>query len=95
MNGKVIAITQFVTAADVMQALQCSRSTAYEHLRRAAGRLPGDRGMLRVAMATWERYAERTFGGVPTRLKPSGVASRGPVEQSPIRITRPRRPRKQ
>lgn len=45
-----------VTAADVAAELRCSRAAAYEHMRRAVGRLPGARGMLRVPRATWDRY---------------------------------------
>ena len=37
-------MTVFVTAADVIAALGCSRSTAYAHLRRATGRGVEQRG---------------------------------------------------
>ncbi|MCZ2109608.1 MAG: hypothetical protein LC118_08585 [Dehalococcoidia bacterium] len=37
----------WVAVADVMHALGCGRSTAYDQLRRAAGRRPGERGLLR------------------------------------------------
>ena len=54
-------IERFITAQDVRRALQCSLSSAYAHLARAAGRQAGDRGLLRVTPATWEAYARRTF----------------------------------
>lgn len=50
-------LTFWVAVSDVMEALACGRSTAYEHLRRAAGRRRGERGLLRVAAPVWERYA--------------------------------------
>ena len=55
-EARALPITQFVGAAEVMAALGCSRATAYEHLRRAAARKPGDRGLLRVPVEVWERY---------------------------------------
>src|SRR5262245_20245609 len=54
-------LTEFVTPADVQRVLQCSRSTAYEHLRRASGRPPEQRGLLRVPVRTWERYIREHF----------------------------------
>jgi hypothetical protein len=51
-------VTVFVSAQEVRRALGCSRSLAYEHLRRAAGREPGVRGLLRVPLDVWERYAK-------------------------------------
>jgi len=59
--SKHVSITQFVDASDVQQSLKCSRSKAYEHLRRAAGRRPSERGMLRVPARLWERYVKETF----------------------------------
>ncbi len=43
-------VTVFVSAQEVRRALGCSRSLAYEHLRRAAGPEPGSRGLLRVPL---------------------------------------------
>lgn len=60
----------YVGARDVVAQLGCSRAAAYRMLAEAAGRLPGARGMLRVPMATWERYLEERArcGGVGQRL---------------------------
>lgn len=44
-----VGATVFVSAADVMAALGVPRSTAYEHLRRAAGRAHGPRLRLGAA----------------------------------------------
>ncbi len=41
-----LPLTVFVSVSDVQRALGCSRSAAYEHLRRAAGREQGVRGLL-------------------------------------------------
>lgn len=57
----VIPITVFVRAQDVEGALGCSRATAYEHLRQAARRPEGTRGMLRVPVAVWEAYVKEKF----------------------------------
>lgn len=56
------AITYWVAVSDVARALGCGRTTAYAHLRRAAGRRPGDRGLLRVPAPVWERYAAEHLG---------------------------------
>ena len=56
------AITYWVAVSDVARALGCGRTTAYAHLRRAAGRRPGDRGLLRVPAPIWERYAAEHLG---------------------------------
>lgn len=59
--SSAVDITQFIDASDVQRALKCSRSKAYEHLRRAAGRGPNERGMLRVPARLWERYVKEIF----------------------------------
>ena len=61
MEERGLAITQWVSVKDVMRALSCPRSTAYLHLRRASGRKPGERGLLRVPLEIWERYAQEEF----------------------------------
>jgi len=50
------ALEPCVSARDVMAALGCSRSAAYEHLRRASGRGEGTRGLLRVRQSVWNTY---------------------------------------
>jgi hypothetical protein len=62
MTARVLPITVFVSVDDVVAALGCSRSTAYEHLRRAARREAGARGLLRVPVAVWEDYLRETNG---------------------------------
>src|SRR5258708_21045422 len=61
-SERVVPLTIWVGVKDVMHALGCSRSTAYEHLRRASGRSSGRRGLLRVEANVWERYAKEVFG---------------------------------
>jgi len=63
ISNRDITITIYVTVKEVQRAIGCSRSAAYEHLRKAAGRDKGKRGMLRVPVDRWERYASETFGG--------------------------------
>jgi len=70
------SITEFIDAGDVAHALKVSRSTAYEHLRRAAGRPPGSRGLLRVPVRVWERYVKEVFewpssGSAARSIRPS------------------------
>jgi hypothetical protein len=71
---RLLELTIFVSAADVQRALGCSRSMAYEHLRHAAGRDFGDRGMLRVSIPIWEAYVEEVFGCGSTSEARSGGA---------------------
>src|SRR6478735_5630319 len=54
-------ITVFVSAKDVMRALGCGRSSAYDHLRRA-GAVSRSGEMLRITLERWERYATLRFG---------------------------------
>ncbi len=59
---RVLPMTVFVGVAEIIQALGCSRSTAYEHLRRAARRDGGHQGLLRVPLAEWENYIKEQLG---------------------------------
>ena len=68
MTARVLPITVFVSAADVMRALGCSKTVAYEHLRRAARRAPGTRGLLRVPVAVWEDYLRGLASSVAHHL---------------------------
>ncbi len=54
-------LSHYVGMKDVMDALDCSKSTAYRHLREASGRVNGTGKSLRVLVEVWERYAKRTF----------------------------------
>ena len=70
MSARILDLEAFVCAADVVAQLGCARSTAYEHLRRAARRPPGSRGLLRVRASVWDRYVSRLSGepvAEPTR----------------------------
>src|SRR5688572_10734326 len=69
-----VRLTSWVSAADVQRALGCARSTAFMYLRQAAGRPPGERGLLRVPVETWEAYAKEMIG-CPKTGSSSGVAS--------------------
>ena len=88
----VVQLTRFVDAEDVTRALGCSRSTAYEHLRRAARRQQGERGLLRVPVTVWERYAAERFvprvqaATAPVRRRGMTASADGAV----IPITQPR-----
>ena len=50
-------LTQFMTPKEIQEALECSRASAYRHVRRASGKT--GRGLLRVAFEDWERYIGR------------------------------------
>ncbi len=55
VNSREVVMTAFIRAKDVQRALGCSRSLAYEHLRRAAGRTGDQLGLLRVSASDWEK----------------------------------------
>src|SRR5687767_8194509 len=56
-------LPNYVTVKEVMESLQCSRATAYEHMRRALRRRPGDeKGIARVEEKVWKAYAADRFG---------------------------------
>lgn len=57
--ARVIDLEPYVAADDVVRQLGCARASAYRHLRRAAGRLAGARGLLRVSVRVWSDYLER------------------------------------
>ena len=84
-SARVVPIPIFIDVRDVMESMKCGRAMAYEHMRRAIGRKPGERGQLRVPVYVWQRYIEITFD-------PQGSAAPAaePAE-CPVRITRPRK----
>lgn len=99
MIARVLPLTVYVAAADVQRALGCSRSLAYWHLARAAGRVEGSRGLLRVPLHTWEEYARRTFVEAQEEPKARPQAPRAHRAPAPglrlvandsIRATQPR-----
>jgi hypothetical protein len=63
-SDRNLALTKFVSANDVQRVLGCSKSHAYEHLRRATGKT--GRGLLRASVEVWEAYARSMFGGGST-----------------------------
>ena len=104
-TSRDFTLTAFVRVKDVMRALGCSRSLAYELLRRAAKRAPGSRGLLRVPVWAWERFVLEQYSARAdtskmigaARTRPSGAisksASLGRTAEAPqIRITQPRTP---
>src|SRR5215469_5971275 len=60
-TSRDFTLTAFVRVKDVMRALGCSRSLAYELLRRAAKRTSGTRGLLRVPVLVWERFVLEVY----------------------------------
>src|SRR5271155_5168229 len=58
-------MTAWVSAEDVVHAVDCSRSKAHEYLRAAAGRSVGTGHLLRVPVDVWEAWArENLIGGL-------------------------------
>ncbi len=96
MTSRDFPLTAFVRVKDVMRALGCSRSLAYEHLRRAAQRMPGARGLLRVPVRVWEKYVLEAYQcGSTSGVEPGGagilrMADVGSVQQSVETRRRPR-----
>jgi hypothetical protein len=102
--ARVLPLTQYVSADDVVRALGCSRSTAYRHLAAAANRPDDARGLLRVPLKVWESYAAATFGTgadmkaarpdlAPLRARPrrpAPVRVAANTNDAPIPITRAR-----
>jgi hypothetical protein len=87
-----VVVPLFVDVADVMRSMKCSRSRAYEHMRAALGRQPGERGQSRVPLYVWERYVGERFDpevriARAGRMRKEGTtAPRHPA----LRVTRPR-----
>src|SRR5512138_3110479 len=87
-------MTVFVSVTEVRRALGCSRSVAYDHLRRAAGRAPGVRGLLRVPLRIWEGYIAEVFAcgsssagasGTPRSTRTDGGSSSPPTAMTDTR----------
>jgi len=91
-------MTEFVGVREVMRLLRCEETYAYDVLREIAGRLPGERGLLRVPKQELERYLLRKFRQTPstrTRVEPPpGLGLRaGSGASVPAGAAGPRRPR--
>src|SRR5216684_2589735 len=75
-TSRDFSLTAFVRVKDVMRALGCSRSLAYELLRRAAGRTSGTRGLLRVPVLVWERFVLEVYRcGSTSVVEPGGAGT--------------------
>lgn len=93
MTAEVINLPVFVDVHDVRKTMKCSRSVAYEHMRRAVGRQTGQRGQLRVPLYVWREYVDLHFN--PKSVTVEVVELRPPRDRKSfatnrIRITRPR-----
>lgn len=91
-------MTEYVGVREVMRLLRCEETYAYDVLRELAGRLPGERGLLRVPKLELERYLLRKFRqttSTRTRVEPPpGLGLRGgPGGPVAAVATGPRRPR--
>ncbi|MDH5673696.1 MAG: hypothetical protein OEZ06_16190 [Myxococcales bacterium] len=76
----------FIDVHDVMASMKCSRAMAYQHMRRALDRQPGERGQIRVPVEVWKRYVAALFDPQAIVEEPS----REPTGRSPVPITRAR-----
>jgi hypothetical protein len=90
---RVIDIPVFLDVGDVMASMKCTRTTAYAHVRRAVGRMPGARGQLCVPVYVWDRYARArtstlrrrgSWGPIPAPL-PKSARQSNPF-RSPARV---------
>jgi hypothetical protein len=105
MAARVLSITVWITAEDVMRVVQCARSTAYDYLHEAGA--PRRGGLVRVSVEAWEAYAARKFGGEPSkaerpasspratrqRPEPAGPGLRLVVDNEAAPALRPTQPR--
>lgn len=86
-----VAVPLFIDVTDVMRSMKCSRSRAYEHMRGALGRLPGERGQSRVPLYVWECYVRERFD---PDARNAGARTRKDETTAPgrpgLRVTRPR-----
>src|ERR1700722_11460864 len=57
-----LPLTKWVSAKDVMHAVGCSRTMAYEHIHRAKGDEARTGEAVRVTVEQWERYAREGLG---------------------------------
>lgn len=79
----------YVGARDVVAQLGCSETVAYEHLRRAARRPSGARGLLRVKQSAWTRYLERHERGAGESTDVVTAAWMG-IRHTQPRVKRPK-----
>src|SRR5215472_16893184 len=86
-TSRDFSLTAFVRVKDVMRALGCSRSLAYELLRRAAKRAPGSQGLLRVPVLVWERFVLEVYRCGSSSVAESGGA--GTTKTGGVSIAQP------
>ena len=60
-----IPVMPLLTVKNVMRRLVCSRSSAYEHMNRALGRIERPGRLLRVPLDLFETYIAKTLGLSP------------------------------
>ena len=88
-DERVIPIPIFVDVEDVMRTMKCKRATAYVHMRRAVGRKPGQRGLLRVPVYLWQRYVDHLYCAPDLSAPaPSGTQK---ASRPPLRVTHERK----
>lgn len=76
-------LERFVKAQDVVEQLGVPMSTAYDMLRKAAGRKPHQRGVLRVSATRWRAFLEATTGADAVRSPPRRKAPPRAVPATP------------
>src|SRR5512132_1394745 len=95
VSGRVLPLTKFVSVDDVIEALGVKRCTAYAHLRQAARRGPGARGLLRVPLLVWARSVAEVVGWESSSAGRSTTATSTRTASGssggPAATTRPRR----
>src|SRR5882762_2881188 len=63
-------LPRFVDATDVARMMKCSRSSAYEWLREAAGRERGTGRRLCIPLEQWLAWWEKRCAGPPATVQP-------------------------
>ena len=87
-----VVVPLFIDVTDVMRSMKCSRSRAYEHMRAALGRQPGERGQSRVPLYVWERYVRERFDPEARHARVGRAPKEGTTtpRHPGLRLTRPR-----
>lgn len=86
-----VVVPLFIDVGDVMRSMKCSRSRAYEHMRAALGRQPGERGQSRVPLYVWERYVRERFDPEARNARSGRTSQKQTAPRHPaLRVTRPR-----
>ena len=88
-DDRAVVVPLFIDVEDVMRSVKCSRSKAYEHMRAALGRQPGERGQSRVPLYIWERYVRKRFDP-EARSTGDQRALNATAQRPSLRMTQPR-----